>query len=96
MAWHRWEGDDLVLSLRISPGSTRTGFADIFQDAMKLRLAAPPVDGQANKQLVTWLAKQFGVSKSAIRIESGTTSRLKRVRIVAPQKLPNTLTPSDT
>ena len=96
MAWHQRDGEDLVLSLRISPGSAKAGFAGTFQDALRLRLTAPPVDGKANQQLATWLAGQFGVAKSAIHIEAGKTGRMKRVRIVAPQKLPIRLTHPDT
>jgi uncharacterized protein (TIGR00251 family) len=48
---------------------------------LAIRLAAPPVEGAANKALIAFLAETFGVSKSAIRVESGERSRRKRVRI---------------
>jgi uncharacterized protein (TIGR00251 family) len=48
---------------------------------LAVRLAAPPVEGAANKALIAFLAEAFGVSKSAVRVESGERSRRKRVRI---------------
>ena len=50
-------------------------------NALKIRLTSPPVDGAANKLCREFLAKLFGVSKSAIEILSGETSRHKRVKI---------------
>ncbi|XID75340.1 DUF167 domain-containing protein [Alkanindiges sp. WGS2144] len=58
---------------------------------LKVRLAAPPVDGKANKLLCEFLAKTFGVAKRNVLLVSGDTSRLKRVNIIAPQRLPEFL-----
>jgi uncharacterized protein (TIGR00251 family) len=44
---------------------------------LKIRVAAPPVDGQANEELVRFLAKQLGVPRSAVKIVSGIGSRSK-------------------
>jgi len=48
---------------------------------LAVRLAAPPVEGAANKALIAFLAEAFGVSRSAVRVESGERARRKRVRI---------------
>lgn len=72
----------LVLSLHIQPGAKRTGFAGLHGEAMKIRLAAPPVDGKANAALCAFLAEFCGVAKSAVVLVSGETSRTKRVRVV--------------
>lgn len=88
MACFRLEGSDLLLWLRVQPKSSRDGFGEVLDDAIKLRITAPPVDGKANAYLVNWLARQFGVSKSAVCVESGGNSRRKRVRIQSPRKLP--------
>lgn len=80
--WLRAAADgSLVLSLHIQPGARRTGFAGLHGEAMKLRLAAPPVDGKANAALCAYLAEFCGVPKSAVSLLSGETSRAKRVRI---------------
>jgi uncharacterized protein (TIGR00251 family) len=85
-SWLRQEGADLVLSLHIQPKAKRTEFAGLHGGAMKLRLAAPPVDGKANAVLCAFLADFCGVPKSAVTLLSGEASRAKRVRVagVAP------------
>lgn len=80
-AWLREEGADLILTLHIQPKAKRTEFAGLHGEAMKLRLAAPPVDGKANAALRAFLADFCGVAKSAVVLLSGETSRTKRVRV---------------
>ncbi|WP_227815896.1 DUF167 domain-containing protein [Nitrogeniibacter aestuarii] len=73
--------DEVVLRLHIQPGAKTSGFAGRHGDAMKLRLAAPPVDGKANKALLAYLADFCGLPKSRVELVSGHTSRAKRVRL---------------
>lgn len=83
--WLRVAADGgVVLSLHVQPGAKQTGFAGLHGEAMKIRLAAPPVDGKANAALCAFLAQFCGVPKSAVTLLSGETSRAKRVRIAAP------------
>lgn len=94
MAGHyRWDGDDLVLSLKIQPRASSDGFAGVLGERLKLRITAPPVDGKANAHLQAYLAKCFGVPKSAVVLESGQTGRDKRVRIHRPVRLPEEIPP---
>jgi uncharacterized protein (TIGR00251 family) len=80
--WLRETADgSLLLSLHIQPGAKQTGFAGLHGEAMKLRLAAPPVEGRANAALCAFLADFCGVPKSAVTLVSGETSRAKRVRV---------------
>lgn len=82
--WLRRATDgSLTLTLHIQPGAKQTGFAGPHGEAMKVRLAAPPVDGKANAALCAFLATFCGVPKSAVELISGDTSRAKRVRISA-------------
>jgi uncharacterized protein (TIGR00251 family) len=67
----------LLLSIHVQPGASRTGLAGMHGDALKLRLAAPPVDGKANKAVVAFLAALLHLPKSAIIIKSGLRSRAK-------------------
>ena len=73
------------LRVRVTPRAKRTalaGLADIDgKPALAIRLAAPPVDGAANKALLGFLADALKMPKSALRIVSGETSRLKIVAI---------------
>lgn len=83
-AWWRADGmDALVLSLHIQPGAKKTEFVGPHGEAMKLRLAAPPVDGKANAALIAFLADFCGVPKRAVTLVSGHASRAKRVRVEA-------------
>jgi uncharacterized protein len=86
--WYRWDGDDLIISLRVQPRSRRDEFIEPHGDHYKVRITAPPVDGKANAHLVRFLAKSFGVKRSQIRMQTGESSRNKLFRIESPDKLP--------
>lgn len=77
------EGDraTITLTLHIQPGAKKTEIAGEHGDALKIRLAAPPVDGKANAALLAYLAETLGVAKSAVTLKSGHTSRRKVVEI---------------
>lgn len=82
MDWlNRAADGSLVLSLHIQPGAKKTEIAGLHGEALKIRLAAPPVDGKANAALIAFLAKTCGVPESAVELVSGDTSRTKRVRL---------------
>ncbi len=86
MGWLAQAADgSVVLVLHIQPGARKTEVAGLHGDALKIRLAAPPVDGKANAALLAFLAKVCGVPKSAVSLLSGETSRSKRVRIVGAE-----------
>ena len=83
-------GEDVILSLRVQPKASRDEL--LWQgEQLKLRITAPPVDGQANAHLVAFLAKLFRVAKRDVEILSGETGREKRIRIRSPQQLPAAL-----
>ena len=69
------------IALHIQPRASRTEVIGAHGDALKIRLAAPPVDGEANEELVRFLAKTLGVPKSAVTIVRGATGRKKVVRV---------------
>ena len=80
--WLREAADGgLVLTLHIQPAAKKTEFVGLHGEAMKIRLAAPPVDGKANAALCAFLADFCDVPKAAVTLLSGETSRAKRVRI---------------
>lgn len=80
--------DDLVLDLHVQPGAKRTEVAGTHGDRVKVRLAAPPVDGAANDELVRFVAEAFGVARRDVSIVHGATSRQKRVRVRGATKRP--------
>lgn len=71
-----------LLTVRVQPGAPRTEVLGTMADgSLKVRLKAPPVRGEANRELVNLLASRFGVAASSIRIVRGHTSRIKVVSI---------------
>ncbi|MGD0585936.1 MAG: DUF167 family protein [Oryzomonas sp.] len=71
----------IVLTLHIQPRASKNEVCGIQDNALKIRLTSPPVDGAANKRCREFLAELFDVPKSKVVILSGETSRHKRVRI---------------
>ena len=71
-AWRREVEGDLVLLLHVQPGAKRTEVAGIHGETatgrLRIRLAAPPVDGKANAELVRFLAAAFGVPRRAVTL----------------------------
>ncbi len=97
VAWRREETADgesaIVLTLHVQPGARRTEVAGTHgvgtQMRLKIRLAAPPVDGKANAELLTFLAKVFGVTRRDVTLVRGVASREKVVRIARPRMRPD-------
>ncbi len=63
----------------VQPRSSRNMISGLYQDSLKIKLMAPPVEGAANKMCIKYLAKCLKVSKSSLEIISGQTSRTKQV-----------------
>ena len=78
---YRYADGVLTLQLHVQPGAARSGWAGRYGPALKLRLAAPPVDGKANRACVAWLAQSAGVPRNAVQILQGERTRDKLVRI---------------
>ncbi len=70
------------LFLHCQPGAKKTEVKGVHGDRLKIRLAAPPVEGRANDALIAWLSKALGVPTARIELMSGDAGRQKRVRIV--------------
>lgn len=70
-----------TLLVHVVPRARATGVAGRHGDALKIRLAAPPVDGAANDELVRFLAEQLAVPRSAITITTGHTGRRKTIKV---------------
>jgi len=76
--------DGVLLAVRLTPRASRDGVDGIAADAdgkpiLKIRLTAPPVDGEANAALIAFLAKTLSLKKADIAIRSGQTSRTKMI-----------------
>lgn len=69
------------LTIHVQPRARRTEVAGLHGAAIRVRLAAPPVDGAANDELVRYLASRLGVARRAVRIVAGATARRKVVEV---------------
>lgn len=87
----RWSDGDLLLDLVIQPGARRDEVVGLQGDRIKLKIAAPPVDGKANARLLKYLAAEFDLPPSRLQVERGAGSRSKQVRIGRPARLPGWL-----
>lgn len=87
--FYRWQGDDLVLNIVVQPKAGKNEIVGTLGNELKVRIKAPPVDGEANQALVKFLSKTFKVPKSSVDILSGDTGRHKRLLIHSPKFLPD-------
>ena len=77
----REEAGALVFRVRVAPRASKTAAAGSHDGALKVRVAAPPVEGAANDELRRYLARSFGVAQSDVEITSGLASKTKTVRV---------------
>jgi len=71
----------VIISVRVQPRAHRTIVVGELNGALKVRLAAPPVDGHANDELIRYLGEIFHLPPNSIEITAGHKSRNKKVRI---------------
>ena len=90
--WYRRHGETITLTLHVQPGAKRSEIAGLHGAALKIRLAAPPVEGRANEALQKFIAELFAVPRRQVELKQGIHSRYKVVAIsgskVEPEKLP--------
>lgn len=70
----------VTFSVKAVPRASKTEIAGEHDGALKIRIASPPVEGAANEELIRFLAKTFGVAKSAIQIITGEQSTQKTIK----------------
>ncbi len=94
MSWYAWQGQELVLDLRIQTRARKDELVGIHDGRLRVRITAPPVEGKANRHLISFLAQLFGVPQNRVEITHGAHGREKRVRIHAPKSLPELIQPA--
>ena len=72
----------LIFKVRVVPRASRSEIVGEHDGALRVRIAAPPVEGAANEELIRTLARYFDVSVRAVEIMSGRASKLKQVRVI--------------
>ncbi len=85
--WYKIEEDFVILSIKAQPGASRNKIVGLLGNALKIAIAAPAVDGAANKELVKFLSKTFKVPKSSIEFVGGETSKQKHLRLPFNEKV---------
>ena len=74
-------GQGVLLTVKVVPASSRTKIAGMLENILKVKVAAPPEKGKANKALGAFFAKLFNVRKKDVAIVSGTASTIKQLQI---------------
>lgn len=82
--WLRAEGSGCVITVHVQPGAKRTEIVGEHGDALKIRLAAPPVDGKANEALLSYLADRLAVGRRAVALRAGMAARRKLIAVDLP------------
>ena len=81
------ENEKVSIRIKAQPAASKNEFCEIYgEDAIKIRIKAPAVEGAANKELVKFLAKSFKVSKSDILFKTGQNSKIKIVEFPLSDK----------
>lgn len=80
--------DAVTIQVQVVPRASRSEVVGEYNGSLRIRLAAPPVDGAANEELIRVLARAFKVPRGAVKLVSGHSSKIKQVSIEAlPDKI---------
>lgn len=77
-------GECLWLAVSVVPNAKRSGADGLHDGALRVRLAAPPVDGKANEALIAWVAESLGLPRRAVSLVRGQSSRRKWLALEGP------------
>jgi hypothetical protein len=89
--WYRRDGEVLSLTLHVQPGAKRTEISGLHGEALKIRLAAPPLEGRANEVLLRFIADTFGVPLRQVELKQGGQSRHKVVMVTGSKVAPESV-----
>lgn len=81
------KSEDIGLKILAKPGSSMNQITGITEEGIEIKIAAPPVDGEANTELISFLSKLLGLRKSDLSLDRGNKSRTKSITISKDCKL---------
>jgi uncharacterized protein len=84
VTWYREDSNSVTFSVRVVPRASRSEVVGIHDGALKVKVAAPPVEGAANQELVRFLAKKFRMPRASVTLISGANSKNKVIRVANP------------
>jgi uncharacterized protein (TIGR00251 family) len=79
MPWISDSSEGCIITIHAAPRAARNHIQGIHGDALKIRLQAPPVDGKANQELLSFLSETLGVPRRQLELLTGDTGRHKRI-----------------
>ena len=91
--WYRRNGEVITLTLHVQPGAKRSEIVGLHGEALKIKLAAPPIEGRANEALLKFIADLFGVPLRNTELKQGGQSRHKVVAVSGSLIDPESLLP---
>ena len=80
----REQPQSVLLQVSVVPNAKRTEVVGLHAGALRVRLAAPPVDGKANDCLTAWVADELGLPKRGVSLLRGASSRIKQLEVSVP------------
>ncbi len=86
--WAKQVPEGWLLVVHAQPGAKRTEVSGLHGEALKVRVAAPPLEGRANDELAAFVAEALGVPKGKVRVVKGGRSRRKTVLVAAREADP--------
>ncbi len=87
-AWLLARGDHAILRLSVQPGARHSELVGVHDGTLRLRVAAPAVEGRANQALCAWLAGQLGCPRRDVQLLRGESSRHKQVAVTgSPERV---------
>jgi uncharacterized protein (TIGR00251 family) len=89
--WYRRSDDVITLTLHVQPGAKRSEITGLHGDALKLKLAAPPIEGRANEALLKYIGGLFDVPLRQVELKQGGQSRRKVIAITGSKIDPENL-----
>ncbi|MBU0455605.1 MAG: DUF167 family protein [Pseudomonadota bacterium] len=85
--FYEWKEDSLFLNIYLQPSSDRNEIVGVYNEYLKIKVRAKPIEDEANHALIVFLAKAFDLPKSQVHLLQGKKSRWKRLELCKPKKL---------
>lgn len=89
--WYKRKNDTVIINVYVQTGTKSTEIVGFFGDALKVRLASPPIDGRANDALLNCIAKLFNVPRRQVELVRGSKSRYKSISITGSTVEPHSI-----
>jgi uncharacterized protein (TIGR00251 family) len=89
--WYRRDGETITLTLHVQPGAKRSEIVGLHGETLKIKLAAPPIEGRANEALLKFIADLFAVPLRNAELKQGGQSRRKVVAVIGSKVEPESL-----